>query len=58
MAKKNKRSVTIEPTNTAGVTSSPAFDPDYTPIIRDLRRIGILAGTFVTVLVVLSFFLR
>jgi hypothetical protein len=34
------------------------FNPDYTPIIKDLRRIGTLAGTFIIILVVLSFFLR
>jgi hypothetical protein len=33
------------------------FDPDYTYVIQDLRRIGILAGSFITILVVLSFFL-
>lgn len=34
------------------------FNPDYTYVINDLRRIGILAGSFFVVLVVLSFFLR
>ncbi len=34
------------------------FNPDYSNVIKDLKRIGILAGTFFTVLVVLSFFLR
>jgi hypothetical protein len=34
------------------------FNPDYTPVISDLKKIGILAGTFITILVVLSFFLR
>jgi hypothetical protein len=34
------------------------FNPDYSSVIKDLKRIGILAGTFFTVLVVLSFFLR
>lgn len=33
------------------------FKPDYTPIIRDLKRIGILAGSFFVVLLVLSFIL-
>jgi hypothetical protein len=32
------------------------FNPDYSQVKRDLRRIGILAGTFVTILVILSFF--
>lgn len=34
------------------------FQPDYTYVIKDLKRIGLLAGSFVTILVVLSFFLR
>jgi len=33
------------------------FNPDYTPIIQDLKRIGILAGAFFVVLVALSFIL-
>ncbi len=33
------------------------FDPDYSRTIKDLKRIGILAGTFIAFLVVLSFFL-
>jgi hypothetical protein len=32
------------------------FNPDYSIIKRDLRRIGVLAGTFIVILVVLSFF--
>jgi hypothetical protein len=34
------------------------FNPDYSYVIKDLRRIGTLAGTFVAILIVLSFFLR
>ncbi len=33
------------------------FSPDYTPIIRDLKRIGMLAGAFFVILVALSFIL-
>ena len=33
------------------------FNPDYTYVIKDLRRIGILAGSFLVILVILSFFL-
>ncbi len=39
-------------------TSQPAFNPDYTYVIKDLRRIGLLVGTFVTILIILSFILR
>jgi hypothetical protein len=35
-----------------------SFNPDYSQTIKDLKRIGILAGTFIGVLIVLSFFLR
>jgi hypothetical protein len=34
------------------------FKPDYRLTIKDLRRIGLLAGSFFVILVVLSFFLR
>jgi hypothetical protein len=33
------------------------FNPDYTYVIQDLRRIGLLAGIFLTILVLLAFFL-
>lgn len=36
---------------------SGEFNPDYTYVKQDLKKIGILAGTFVTILVILSFFL-
>jgi hypothetical protein len=34
------------------------FNPDYSQTKTDLKRIGILAGTFFVILVALSFFLR
>ncbi len=34
------------------------FNPDYTYVLKDLKRIGLLAGTFIGLLIVLSFFLR
>lgn len=33
------------------------FNPDYTHVISDLKRIGILMGSFTVILVALSFFL-
>ncbi len=33
------------------------FNPDYTPIVSDLKRIAVLAVSFVVLLVVLSFVL-
>jgi hypothetical protein len=38
--------------------SGPEFNPDYSTTIKDLKRIGLLAGTFFAVLIVISFFLR
>jgi len=46
--------------STAGNTAATRmeFNPDYTHVKRDLKRIGILAGSFFAILIVLSFFLR
>lgn len=48
------------PSRRPGVNTpvSTEFNPDYTHVKSDLTRIGILAGTFIALLVVLSFFLR
>jgi hypothetical protein len=56
MAKRTKR-----PATSVSMASAPTrteFNPDYTYVKRDLARIGTLAGFFIAVLVVLSFFLR
>ena len=34
------------------------FNPDYSYVIKDLKRIGLLAGVFFSALIILSFFLR
>ncbi len=34
------------------------FNPDYTQTKRDLGRIGMLAGSFFVILVVLKFFIK
>jgi hypothetical protein len=34
------------------------FNPDYSYVIKDLRRIGILAGSFIVILIILSIVLR
>lgn len=39
-------------------TASTEFNPDYSYVVKDLKRIGILAGSFITILIVLSIFLR
>lgn len=33
------------------------FNPDYSYVIKDLKRIGLLAGTFFAILIALSFIL-
>ena len=38
--------------------SDREFNPDYSYVIKDLKRIGLLAGTFLAILVALAFFLR
>lgn len=48
MSKKNKTSAFAAKTET--------FNPDYSETKRDLKRIGLLAGIFVVLLVALSFF--
>lgn len=68
MSKKQKRSIgttaaaVVEPARSAApaprASFSAEFNPDYSYVIKDLKRIGTLAGTFFVVLVVLSFFLR
>jgi hypothetical protein len=55
MAKKTRRATMVS------VSNSPAraeFNPDYTHVKRDLRRIGVLAGSFFALLIVLSFFIK
>lgn len=37
------------------VSSSQDFNPDYSYVRNDLKRIGILAGTFFALLIALSF---
>jgi len=64
--KKQKRSVSSNVTPVEKATAARAhgrssvaeFNPDYSYVKSDLKRIGILAGSFFVVLVVLSFFLR
>jgi len=56
MAKKNRRTTTS--VSMTSSTPRTEFNPDYSDVKRDLKRIGTLAGFFITVLVVLSFFLR
>lgn len=58
MAKKN-RSVTGKSAPTfAGIQrGTTEFNPDYTNVKNDLKRIGVLAGTFFVILIALTFIL-
>jgi hypothetical protein len=68
MAKKQKRSIsggqskieTAVKTTVAAPkrTSTGEFNPDYGYVIKDLKRIGVLAGSFFVILIALSIFLR
>ena len=55
MAKKSKRTTSVSMTSSATRTE---FNPDYTYVKRDLGRIGVLAGSFFALLIVLSFFIK
>ena len=57
MAKKRKRQVGRR-SSRISTQRSVEFNPDYSDVKKDLKTIGSLAGFFVFVLVVLSFFLR
>jgi hypothetical protein len=54
MSKKNKRQASRQ-FSSLGV-KTVEFNPDYTIIKRDLKRIGTLAGIFFALLVVLAIF--
>ena len=64
MAKKTKRQtrrMTTEATRTSAAplissngSRATEFNPDYSYIISDLKRIGVLAGSFFVVMVILA----
>jgi hypothetical protein len=58
MAKKTKiKYKQLIQTQSTQSSKSTEFNPDYSDVIKDLKRIGILAGVFFAVLVGLSFFI-
>jgi hypothetical protein len=63
MAKKNKRNSSArKPTRKPAriqrtSRATEEFNPDYTEVKNDLKRIGTLAGFFLIVLIALSFIL-
>jgi hypothetical protein len=59
MSKKNRRQTSRQAPRRASSSIMPKvaeFNPDYSIIKSDLKRIGILAGTFFAILVVLAIF--
>jgi len=52
---KNTRRTSVSVTSSSSRTE---FNPDYSTVKKDLARIGTLAGFFIVVLVVLSFFIK
>ena len=57
MSKKHRRQVSRVAAPAAALPNrSYEFNPDYTATKHELRRIGILAGVFFVILIVLSFF--
>jgi hypothetical protein len=66
MAKKTKRQTRREVNPSVEksvsdplITNRPSgFNPDYQYVIKDLRRVGILAGSFIVVLVLLTILLH
>jgi hypothetical protein len=58
MSKKSKRQVSRQYVRPAPVQASRVteFNPDYTNVKHDLRRIGFIAAGFVGVLIILSIF--
>jgi len=49
---KSQEPVSVQPARTSD------FNPDYTDVKRDLKRIGVLASTFFVILIALSFILK
>ena len=55
MAKRTKRSSSTTVSMTPSASSRAEFNPDYSYVKSDLRRIGLLAGIFTAALIILSF---
>jgi len=61
MTKKNRSITTKSAPTFAGIqrgSVSTEFNPDYSTVKAELKRISILAGGFFALLIVLSFFIK
>lgn len=54
MSKKRSRKMQTK----AASSKSFEFNPDYTYIKQDLKRIGVLAASFVVIMIALSFVIK
>jgi hypothetical protein len=57
MPRKNRRQVSKSAAFIPAARTAE-FNPDYTHIKHDLGRIGVLAGSFFVILIILTFFLH
>lgn len=57
MVKKNNRRTAGKAKPSHRARTAEEFNPDYTEIKNDLKRIGLLAGMFLAILIALSFIL-
>jgi hypothetical protein len=66
MSKKSKRQARkvtqktlVEPATASAIApKQPSFSPDYSHVSKDLRRVGVLVGSEVVILIALTFFLH
>ncbi len=58
MTRNTRRPVSRRPVSGSNAPAPVEFNPDYSHIIRDLKRIGTLAGSFFILLIILSFFIK
>jgi hypothetical protein len=49
------QAVQVTPSSTSARSFATEFKPDYSQTIKDLKRIGLLAGIFFGLLIVLAF---
>jgi hypothetical protein len=55
MTKRTRRTSSTTVSVSPSASARTEFNPDYSSVRSDLRRIGVLAGIFTAVLIVLAF---
>lgn len=56
MSKKSKRQANRPASTSVSLSGRTEFNPDYSIVKRELKRIGVLAGSFLIILIVLALF--